>query len=56
MIPRNLIISLRQALIYGSLEKCNHIDDEFLVRHHKNMFGGLDNKWEDYKAGKFRYG
>ncbi len=38
------------------LENFTFLDNErFLMRHHKEMFGGLENKWDDYKIGKFRY-
>lgn len=53
MVPRTLIISLRQGLIYGSLGKYDHIGEQFILKNHKNMFGSLDNKWLDFKAGKF---
>lgn len=55
MVSADMVIALRAALIYGSLEKASRIDGDFLMKHHKDMFGGLDNKWSDFKSGKFRY-
>ena len=54
--PRNLMIALRVGLVYLSLRKHPRIDEKFLNRYHKQMFGGLVNKWKDFKSGKFRYG
>lgn len=55
MNPRDVIRALRMGLIYGAFEKFNTIDGQFLMRHHRDMFGGLENRWLDFKSGKFRY-
>jgi len=55
MNPRDLISALRAGLVYGSFQKYAKIDEKFLMDHHKDMFGGLDNKWRDFKSGKFKY-
>lgn len=55
MNPRDLILALRAGLIHCSFCKCTEIDEKFLLKYHSKMFGGLENKWKDFKAGKFTY-
>jgi len=53
--PRNLILALRSAMLYGALEKFATIDEGFLLKNHNQIFGGLENKWKDFKEGKWTH-
>ena len=53
--PRSLILALRAALLLGSFEDYVVVDEGFLNRHHREIFGGYENKWHDFKEGKFKY-
>lgn len=55
MIPRDLMIALRGGLIYLSLTDYDMVDEQFIMKYHREMFGGLENKWNDFKTGEFRY-
>ena len=53
--PRNLILSLRSAMLYGAIENFVPINEEFLIKNHYRIFGGLENKWEEFKQGKWTH-
>lgn len=53
--PRNLILALRHALLYGALANFSIIDETFLMENHSKMFGGLENKWKEFKKGTWKH-
>lgn len=53
--PRDLILALRYGLLYGTLDNFSMIDENFLMNNHSKMFGGLENKWEEFKEGKWKH-
>lgn len=55
MNARDLILALRAGLIHCSFGECNKINGEFLSKYHQKMFGGLENEWQNFLAGKFTY-
>lgn len=53
--PRNLILALRSAMLYGALENFVPINAEFMLKNHNRVFGGLENKWKEFKQGTWTH-
>jgi hypothetical protein len=55
LVPRDLILALRQGLLYGAIDDFPPINEIFLRKSHSKMFGGLENKWEAFKKDKWHH-
>lgn len=55
MNVRDLMLALRSGLIHGVLNGYPPLDGRFVKKYHNQMFGGLEDKFDDYVQGKFRY-
>ena len=48
LIPRKLIQAMRLCLVYGSIYNYDLINEEFILKYHTKVFGGLENKYKEY--------
>lgn len=55
MTVRELLSALRVAMIYGSMSGFPDIDVDFVRRNHMHIFGGLENKLDDFVKGNWSY-
>lgn len=54
--PRDLILALRSALLYGAINEFTiPIDEKFVSSLHYRIFGGLPNKVQEFTAGKWNH-
>lgn len=55
MNPRDLMLSLRAALLQGAMNGYPQISAEFVSRFHERIYGGLENRLDDYLKSKFKF-
>jgi hypothetical protein len=53
MNPRRAIMALRASLINANLDSIDYIDTNFVHRYHKVIFGGYENKLDDFLNEKW---